>query len=124
MNPIGADENGRGVIQRTTISAGGSGGPTMRLDEEKLVLKLSSDCTQQSTIHDGDPWGKKVSPGGTVMWAGGCHEEIDAVAESSNNQRVWERLPVEVKRTGNPEEVIVCVCVFFNRPCARRRNQG
>ena len=48
--------------------------------------------------------------------AGEKSSEIDAVAESSNNQRVWERLPVEVKRTGNPEEVIVCVFFFLIGP--------
>ena len=74
MSPIEADENGRGVIRRTTcvgrISSGGPRGLMMRLDEEKLVLNLSSNRTQQSTTPNGDPLGKKVLPGGTVMWAG------------------------------------------------------
>ena len=72
----------------------------MRLDEEKLVLKRSSNRTQQSTMHNGDPWGKKMLPGGTVMWAGGTSTrqksagekslEINTVARSSDDQRVWE----------------------------------
>ena len=57
------------------------------------------------------------------MWAGGTStrqksvgeksSEIDAVAKSSD---VWERLLVEVKRTGNPEEEIV----FFMHSCEKK----
>ena len=93
----------------------------MRLDEENLVLKLSSDRTQQSTTQDGDPWAKEGFAGRNgYVGRGHVDETKIRRGEELGDRRSCEeqRRLGEVAGRGQTYRKpqgsdCVCVCVFF-----------